>query len=49
MAVVDIHTHLLTREHLDFLTERDGPDYVLFGSDYPHNIGDGNARRIFDI
>jgi len=27
MAVIDVHTHMLTREYLDFLTEHGGPKY----------------------
>ena len=27
MAVIDVHTHMLTREYLDFLTEKGGPKY----------------------
>lgn len=28
MAVIDVHTHMLTREYLDFLTDHGGPKYV---------------------
>lgn len=27
MAVIDVHTHMLTREYLDFLTDHGGPKY----------------------
>lgn len=27
MAVIDVHTHMLTREYLDFLTQHGGPKY----------------------
>ena len=52
MPIVDVHTHMFTRYWLELLRERGdpgalrylisvvGPDRVLFGTDWPHQVHD---------